>query len=344
MGDWYHTYASLLVASYLNPTSKWVPNESGVEALADNLLLNGKNTYDCSINSTTFPPNHDDQPTPPCDPTQASNYVTNVKSGKTYHLRLINHSTFFSFWFSIDNHTISIVEIDGVEISPIPFRGVYVNIAQRYSIIVRANQTIGNYYMRATLPTTCFLPYVPYSSMGLNFSSYFNVTGILSYDDTDPTTPPIGVAGNTSNPSGAADNPYNYIAWEGCNDMNFSTPVPLRVKPAYNISSGVNMHYIEFAFRQAQNINRIFINKTSWSPLENNATLWKTIGQDFSETGSYNNWGYKLDQQMLLLNDTGANEGAQIVINSLDAMEHPWHMHGHEFQVPLHLFLVDYIS
>lgn len=344
MGDWYHTYASLLVASYLNPTSKWVPNESGVEALADNLILNGKNIYNCSINSTTFPPNHDRQPAPICKPEKGSRYVTKVSWGKSYRLRLINHSTFFSFWFSIDNHTIEIVEIDGVEITPIPFRGVNVNIGQRYSIIVRTIEKVGNYYMRATFPTSCFLPFVPYSSLGLN-STHFQVMGILSYGNTPPTAPPIGVAGNTSNPSGAADNPYNYIAWEGCNDMEFDRPKPRRKLPAYDLKPGLNMHYIEFAFRQAQNVNRIFINQSSWAPLENNATLWKTIGQKFPASGGgtgYSSWEYGLNQRVLLLGDEGANKGAQLVINSLDGMEHPWHLHGHEFQVCLCFILVGY--
>jgi hypothetical protein len=103
------------------------------------------------------------------------------------------------------------------------------------------------------------------------------------------------------------------------------------------------MHYLEFAFRQSQNVNRIFVNKASWAPLENNATLWKTIGQEFPAEGGgsgYNSWNYALNQQVLLLGDAGANKGAQIVINSLDGMEHPWHLHGHEFQVCLHLILV----
>jgi hypothetical protein len=96
------------------------------------------------------------------------------------------------------------------------------------------------------------------------------------------------------------------------------------------------MHYLEFAFRQSQNVNRIFVNKTSWAPLEDNATLWKTIGQKFPAEGGgsgYNSWNYALNQQVLLLGDAGANKGAQIVINSLDGMEHPWHLHGHEFQI-----------
>lgn len=202
MGDWYHTYGSVVVASYLNPTSRWMQGESGVEPLADNLLLNGRNTYNCSVVSTTFPPNHDGLPASVCDPSQGSLYTTKVTTGKAYRLRLINHSSFFSFWFSVDNHTIEIVEIDGVEIAPISYRGVNVNIAQRYSVIIRATQPVGNYYMRASFPTSCFLPFAPYSSAGLNSTADFRVMGVLSYDDTNPKTAPIGVAGNTSNPYG----------------------------------------------------------------------------------------------------------------------------------------------
>jgi FtsP/CotA-like multicopper oxidase with cupredoxin domain len=257
LGDWYHTYASVLVASYLNPTSKW-SIESGVEALADNLLMNGRNEYNCSIESTTFPPN---QTATECS--GGSLYTTKVDSGKAYRLRLINHSTFFSFWFSVDNHTLEIVEIDGVEIEPVTFRGVNVNIGQRYSVIIRTNQTVGNYYMRANFPTSCFLPFVPYNSSGLD-SSRYHVLGILSYDDTDPKTLPIGMAGDTTNPFGAAENPYNYLVWEGCDDMPFNMTVPMRQQPAYNASTN-NTHYVQYAFSQAQNINRIFVNKVNLS-------------------------------------------------------------------------------
>jgi FtsP/CotA-like multicopper oxidase with cupredoxin domain len=58
MGDWYHTYASILVSSFLNPTPTWLPTHSGIEPLADNLLINGRNNYNCSVVSTTFPPGY----------------------------------------------------------------------------------------------------------------------------------------------------------------------------------------------------------------------------------------------------------------------------------------------
>jgi FtsP/CotA-like multicopper oxidase with cupredoxin domain len=60
--------------------------------------------------------------------------------------------------------------------------------------------------------------------------------------------------------------------------------------------------------------------------LKHNATIWKIAEQDFSPTkaGSYQSWGLGLNQEVLLF--PTANEGVQIVINSRDAMEHPWHL------------------
>ena len=70
----------------------------------------------------------------------------------------------------------------------------------------------------------------------------------------------IGVAGNTSNPYGVENNGLRGDVWEGCDDMPFDMPVPMRKQPAVNVSEA-NTHYIEYAFRQAQEVNRIFINK-----------------------------------------------------------------------------------
>ncbi len=40
--------------------------------------------------------------------------------------------------------------------------------------------------------------------------------------------------------------------------------------------------------------------------------------------GPYNNWNFQLNQQVLLIPEAG--KGVQVVINSLDNMEHPWHL------------------
>ncbi|KAI0970187.1 multicopper oxidase [Xylaria arbuscula] len=322
-----------LRSSYLNSTSKWVPFESGVEPLPDNILLNGQNTYDCAVESTTYPPQKSHESSAPSSTseskcTRGQLYTTKIRTGQHVRLRVINSSSFLSYWISIDNHTLSIVELDGIEIAPIAARGVYLNIGQRASIIITADQSPGNYYIRATLPETCFLPYVPYTSDGLAAGDY-TAKGILSYDDVPVGVASIGTMGNVSNPYGVENNGVRGDVWEGCDDMPFDMPKPMRQTPAYDVPES-NKHYIEYMFRQAQDVNRIFINKTAYAPLPDNATLWKAIEQQFvaSKANSYNSWDFGLNQQVLLIPE--AEKGAQIVINSRDAMEHPWHLHGDE--------------
>ena len=73
--------------------------------------------------------------------------------------------------------------------------------------------------------------------------------------------------------------------------------------------------------------------QTSWKPYEADAVLWRAMGQNFTtgNGGAYHNWGFRLDQQVLLVPD--GSRAVQVAINSLDAMEHPFHMHGHSVQV-----------
>lgn len=184
-----------------------------------------------------------------------------MRQGQRVRLRLINSSSFLSYWFSVDNHTLAVVELDGVEVEPIPARGVYLNVGQRASVVLAADQAPGSYYMRATLPRTCFLPYAPYSSAGLASAGY-EARGVLSYEGVDPDVEPVGAAGNVSNPYGVENNGVRGDVWEGCDDMPFDLPRPVREMDAVEVGER-NHHYIEYAFRQAQDVNRIFINKVS---------------------------------------------------------------------------------
>lgn len=245
--------------SYLGAGSQWSPDEAGVEPLPDNFLMNGQHTYDCAVVSSTFSSTAYDNNAGAC--TGGQLYSTSVRPNSSVRLRLINHSSFMSFWFSIDNHTMAVVEIDGIEVEPIPSRGVYVNIGQRYSVIVDANQTSGNYYMRATLPQTCFTPFCPYTSTGL-VSIDYQAKGVLSYEGVSIKDEPIGFAGNTSNPYGIDTNLVRGDVWEGCDDMPFDMPIPVRKEAAIDVSPK-NQHSVLFQFRQAGEVNRIFINRVS---------------------------------------------------------------------------------
>ena len=253
-----------------------------MEPLPDNLLLNGQNTYDCSVESTTFPPPSEDsgpEQGPYYEPscTGGRPYTTRVRRGSRVRLRLINASSFLSYWISIDDHMLDIVEFDGVEVEPITGqRGVYLNVGQRVSVILtadsdgeedgsrsdgsgKADKGNGNFAIRATLPKTCFLPYAPYDSAGLEKSARFEAVGVLSYyssDDDDEgekgdlantatgagEVPIIGSKpGNTSNPYGVENNGLRGDVWEGCDDLPFDVPRPMRARRAVDVTEA-NSH------------------------------------------------------------------------------------------------------
>ncbi|CAG8595576.1 4601_t:CDS:2, partial [Dentiscutata erythropus] len=136
--DWYHTDAKTLLATYLSPKS------NGSEPTPDNGLINGHNSYNCS-----WAPEGSD-----CKnnaPLAQFNFV----QGKRYRLRIINTSAFYEFIFSIDGHPLDVIEVEGMMTQRLTVHRLPINIAQRYSVIVTANQTVGQYWMRAEMESFC---------------------------------------------------------------------------------------------------------------------------------------------------------------------------------------------
>jgi iron transport multicopper oxidase len=77
------------------------------------------------------------------DPSPLS--VINVVPGQRYRFRIISLACDASYVFSIDGHTMTVIEADGVETDPITVDSVQVFAAQRYSVVVTANQGSGNF-------------------------------------------------------------------------------------------------------------------------------------------------------------------------------------------------------
>lgn len=257
LGANYHSYAGELAKRYLAPSSPWDPGVAGVEPLCDNLVLNGQGVSDCGVPSSTYNSSSSYRDAPAC--TGGQMYTTAIRPGAALRFRLINHSSYLSYWFSIDNHDVTIVEVDGIEVEPVASRGVHVNIGQRYSVIVKADQEVGDYYIRQTLERDCFLPYSTYSSTGLEAIGYQG-KGILRYeraetDGQDGLLEGTGMEVKTIGTEGPTTNPW------GCGDMPFDLPVPMRPEAAYDIGEGDPSHIVDYQFRQVGEVNRIFINK-----------------------------------------------------------------------------------
>ncbi|KAI0794707.1 laccase [Fomes fomentarius] len=142
--DWYH------LASVNVP----------IPAVADSTLINGLGRW-------------------PGNPT-AELAVINVQHGKRYRFRLISMSCDPNYNFTIDGHQMTIIEADGENTEPLTVDKIQIFSAQRYSIVVVANQTVDNYWIRAN----------PDNIAQQGFANGIN-SAILRYKgapDAEPTT------------------------------------------------------------------------------------------------------------------------------------------------------------
>ena len=62
--------------------------------------------------------------------------VITVKLGKRYRFRLVSLSCDPNYVFSIDNHTMTVIEADTVNTQPLAVDSIQIFAAQRYSFVV----------------------------------------------------------------------------------------------------------------------------------------------------------------------------------------------------------------
>jgi len=75
--------------------------------------------------------------------------VVNVRQGKRYRIRLVSISCDPNWVFSIDNHSLLVIEVDAVNTNPILVSSIQIFAGQRYSFVLYANQPVDNYWIRA---------------------------------------------------------------------------------------------------------------------------------------------------------------------------------------------------
>ncbi|QRV94974.1 Multicopper oxidase [Ceratobasidium sp. AG-Ba] len=158
LADWYHTPAPTLQAKFLSST-----NTALAAPVPDSALINGKGRY---VNGTAVP-----------------RAVINVTKGKRYRLRVINASAIGSFTFSIEGHPLTVIVTDGVAHQPLVVDSFDIYAGQRYSVIVNANQTVGNYWIRAPMTVAG-----AGSNANLDPTNVFAVLRYAGAPNAEPTT------------------------------------------------------------------------------------------------------------------------------------------------------------
>nr|BAO09160.1 laccase3 [Agaricus brasiliensis] len=263
LSEWYHTPAVDLL---------------NAPAFADSTLINGLGRY----------------PTGPRSPLT----VINVIRGRRYRLRLVSISCDPNFIFSIDGHTLTVIEADGVTLEPQTVDNVQIFAAQRYSLILNANQPINNYWIRA-------LPDTGSRNLAGTFAGGVN-SAILRYLGANPFAEPSTQRSPLSNPLVQAN-------------LRPSPPIPV---PGDRTPNGADQVFnLTFGFNELGNFT---INNVTFIPPTVPVLLQILSGamnaHDLLPKGSV----YTIQR------------GQTIQVNfpsNFPVGPHPFHLHGHNFNV-----------
>ncbi|KAI9296362.1 hypothetical protein K502DRAFT_359234 [Neoconidiobolus thromboides FSU 785] len=160
LSERWHKNTSLIYHDLLNPPFQFpFPSQS--------ILTNGR-TFDVWENNTN---------TKEKDLFNEGYYVKNVDFNKIYRIRIIAANGLSNLIFEIQNHIeFKVIEVDGTLIEPILTNRIELHPAQRYSILVKMNQPINNYYMMTRITGSNSNPLLPN-----------NGVAILHYNGAEPT-------------------------------------------------------------------------------------------------------------------------------------------------------------
>ncbi|RDB30495.1 Iron transport multicopper oxidase fio1 [Hypsizygus marmoreus] len=215
--------------------------------------------------------------------------------GKTYRLRIVNTAAFAAFYFWIDGHDMRIIEIDGTDVEESPIDLIALTVAQRYSVLVTArNDTSSNWAIHANMDTEMFDTIPP----ALNP----NVTSSITYDASAQLTD-----------LGFVDE-YHDVA-----DVDL---VPVIKIPQPVATKTIELEVIFET--QDDGTNHAMFNQITYnSPLVPAVFSELSLGPNATVAEAYGPLSFVIDHMDVV----------DLVIQNGDAGKHPFHLHGHKFQI-----------
>ncbi|CAG8574332.1 2873_t:CDS:2 [Diversispora eburnea] len=293
ISDWYHSPSGPLLVQRVAPGYK------GFNPYPDATLISGLGQYNCSS---------------PAAGSHCNSNVTiptyNVQKGKKYRFRIINTSAYAFFTFSIDNHPLKVIEVEGTPVKDTDaaiLNVIPITVAQRYSVILTADQPIANYYIRASIIDSC-LHNMTNDTINYNSSINHNATGILHY---------LGAGSNESTSTAYP------ITFPLCQDLNASAIRPYKDSPAPTNITNDFVFNITFS-RNDDDVGLLGVNDSPFVLVNDNPTnqriMLKENYTDFDK--NQNIYSYDIPYgcvQITLLNSQSTN--------------HPFHLHGHSFWI-----------
>ncbi|KAK9453135.1 Cupredoxin [Dipodascopsis uninucleata] len=228
---------------------------------------------------------------------ETTDYKWNVKPNTTYKLRIINIGGFVSQYIWFEGHNMTVVEVDGIYVEPYVTDRIYITVAQRYTVLITTkNETSTNYAFVGAFNID-MLDTLPDDLVT-------NSTGWMVYDD-DAEFP----------------EPLLLDEWEFLDDFDL---VPVEkiapYDPDYTITVTVDM------INLGNGVNYAFFNNITYvQPTVPSLYTVMSSGNDSADVTIYGS-----NTNTFVLQH---NEVVEIVVNNADTGTHPFHLHGHFFQI-----------
>lgn len=220
-----------------------------------------------------------------------------VQPGKTYLLRLINVGMSATQYFYIEDHELVIVEIDGVKVRPVTAEAISLATGQRYGVLLKTKPSAERNY--GMVQITNIMMHKKYT------------TNWLVYSDEEPTTDPM-------------------VKTRGVNDLQFVDDIDLKPLDSTPRLPEPN-HRFEFSYGSDYfgQYGTKFYTMNSHPHLSPKVpTLHTVFSANSTRALDPNIYGEGTNAFVLQQGDI-----VEIVLNSNDHMRHPFHLHGHNFQV-----------
>ncbi|CAG8539615.1 8815_t:CDS:10 [Paraglomus occultum] len=213
---------------------------------------------------------------------------------KKYRLRIINASAFSSFLFSIDQHEMEVIEADGEYTKRTKIHHLPINVAQRYSVIVTANQPVDNYIMRSEFRKNC----MPEAAASLP-----TIKAIVHYEGAPDGPEP-------------KDNPWP-------NPLSRCVDITLQPLKEEKIPEATKKLEFTIDFhKNATGVVKAFLNESTYIPDINFPSLDKVFKKKPINETSANAYVFTENGEVVDIYFVNTGEG-----------EHPFHIHGYQFWV-----------
>ncbi|KAJ2516435.1 ferroxidase fet3 [Coemansia sp. RSA 1939] len=222
-----------------------------------------------------------------------------VQSGKTHRLRLINVSAAWMVRFGIEQHTMQIIEIDGIDTEIKETNSVLLFPGQRASVLVTAkNATDHNYIFHADM----------FTDVGQD-----GQRTVLPYQGIVEYSPNASLLNYTKAGSSST------VDWEFTQDIDM---VPLEKIPPPGVHKWVPLEVSTTTYDDRR-MHSAFNNRTYAAPIVPSLLTALSTGYQAYYPDVY---GFKTYPVIL-----DPLEDVEVAIFNNDATTHSFHLHGHSF-------------